>query len=265
MALPYQFYNATNPTGAQLDSDLAALGNLTPIPCVAAGTNTINLTPIANTPTISAYATGMQFTAVAASTNTGASTGKVGSLATSSIYKNSANGPIPLSGGEIVASVAFTLMYDSALNGGSGGFHLMIAPVISPSGGSVSGPITGQGSLATISFPAAVLPLLSGVTLASISRLSLGTGQTISRVFSASASIAFSALNPQTASETSIALAGCSVGDSVMLGYPSSIASQIMYRGYVNNAGTVAVVAANYSSSTITPTPGTYRVTTFGF
>lgn len=265
MALPNLFFNVTQATGAQLDANFAALGALTPIPCTVSGTNTLVLTTAANTPSVTAYSNYMQFTAVAGNTNTGAATGKVGSLAQLPIYKNSVGGPIALTGGEIVANVPFILLYDSALGGGTGGFHLLGAAVIAPSGGTVSGPIVGTGSLATITYPAAVFPLLTGVTLSSITHLSLGGGPTISSVLSTTASIAFAATNPQTSSEATIPLTGCSVGDNVLIGYPASVASAIIYRGYVPNAGTVALVAGNISSGTVTPTPGTYRATVIRF
>lgn len=253
MALPFLFFNVTQATGAQLDANFAALGVLTPIPGTAAGTNTIVITPAANTPAISAYSTGMQFTGIAAATNTGASTGKIGSLATLPIYKASVAGPVPLTGGEIISGTSFTLLYDAALNSGAGGFHLLSAPIVSAAGGTISGLLLGTGTAASISFPTA-----------SFTRVAI-SGPTISRILTTTASIAFSAINPQLSAETSILLAGCSVGDNVMLGYPSSVASAIAYRGYINNAGTVALVAQNYSAGTVTPTPGTYRVTVMGF
>jgi hypothetical protein len=128
MPLPTAFTGNVTPTGEELDGDLAALGALTPIPCVAAGTNTITLIPDANTPTVTAYASFTQFTAVAAGTNTGPVTAQVGSLASLSVYKDTADGPVPLTGGEIVLNTKLWLMYDPALNSGAGGFHL-ISPV----------------------------------------------------------------------------------------------------------------------------------------
>lgn len=253
MALPYLFFNVTQATGAQLDANFAALGVLTPIPGTAAGTNTIVITPAANTPTIAAYSTGMQFTAIAAATNTGAATGKIGSLATLSIYKTSVAGPVALTGGEIISGTSFTLLYDAALNSGTGGFHLLSAPIVSAAGGTISGLLLGTGSLASISFPTA-----------SFTRVAI-SGPTISRVLSTTASITFGAINPQLSSQALVTLTGCSIGDNILLGYPASIASAITFRGYVPNAGTVALVAQNYSSSTVTPNPGTFRVTAMGF
>lgn len=128
MALPFAFTGNIAPTGEELDADLAALGALTPIPCVAAGTSAITLTPAANTPTVVGYTNYAQFSAVAPSTNTGAVTAQVGSLAALSVYKDTIAGPVLLTGNEIVANTKLLVMYDSALNSGAGGFHLISPP-----------------------------------------------------------------------------------------------------------------------------------------
>ena len=130
MALPVVFTGNVNPTGEELDLDLNTLGGLVPTPCTAAGTNTITLTPLANTPTPS-YISFSQYTAVAAATNTGPVTAQVGALAALNVYKDTANGPILLTGMEIVLNTKLWLMYDPALNTGSGGFHLISPPGIS--------------------------------------------------------------------------------------------------------------------------------------
>lgn len=125
MALPTQFTGNTSPTGEQLDADLAALGALTPIPCSVSGTNDLTLTALANVPTIPAYSNYMQFTGVVAITNTAAMTANVASLGQLNIYKDTYLGPVALTGGEAVAGTKLILMYDKALNGGAGGFHLI--------------------------------------------------------------------------------------------------------------------------------------------
>lgn len=127
MALPFVFTGNTTPTGEQLDADLNALGALTPIPCVVAGTNAITLTPEANTPTPT-YAPYSQFTGVASGTNTTAVTAQVGALPSLAVYKDTIAGPVQLSGFEIVANTKLLLMYDPALNSGAGGFHLISPP-----------------------------------------------------------------------------------------------------------------------------------------
>jgi len=148
MALPTAFTGNLTPTGEELDADLAALGALTPIPCTVAGTNTITFTPLANTPTVSAYSSYMQFTGIATATNTGAVTAVIGSLTGLSVYKDTIVGPVALSGGEIVINCKIILMYDPTLNGGAGGFHLISTP---------SGVTRDHTTIASISL-AALLP-----------------------------------------------------------------------------------------------------------
>lgn len=128
MTLPASFANNTTPTGQQLEDNFAALGALTPIPCVVAGTNTVTLTPEANTPAVSAYANYGQFTGIAAATNTGPVTVAGGSLGALAVYKDTIGGPKPLTGGEIIINCPLLLMYDSTLNSSAGGFHLMSVP-----------------------------------------------------------------------------------------------------------------------------------------
>src|SRR5438105_15338186 len=123
MTLPVQFAALTQATGQNLDDDFAALGKLTPIPCTVSGTNVLALTANTDTPAVTAYANYMPFSGVVTSSNTGAVTAAVGSLATLNVYKDSIAGPVALSGGELVAGNAFTLVYDLALNSGAGGCH----------------------------------------------------------------------------------------------------------------------------------------------
>lgn len=250
MPLPTIFAALTDATGQELDNNFAALGALTPIPCAAAGAGTITLAPLANTPSVPAYSNYMQFTGVAALTSTAPTTARVGSLAALPVFKPGASGPVALTGNEIIAGTGFSLMYDAALNSGGGGFHLM-----SPS----EVVFASAASIATATITTAL------ISLASITRLSVGTGQNITRVLTAASSITWAALNPQTSQESIVSLPGCSVGDAIQLGYPASVSSQITFRGYVPSAGSVAIVAQNYSASTITPTPGSYRAVATGF
>jgi hypothetical protein len=124
MALPFVFANVSTLATPALDANYNALGALTPIPCVVSGTNDITLTPLTNTPTVAAYSNYMQFTGIAAGTNTTTVTATVGALATLPVYKASVVGPVALVGGEITASCSISLLYDSTLGGGGGGFHL---------------------------------------------------------------------------------------------------------------------------------------------
>lgn len=259
MALPTQFAALTAATGAQLDGNFAALGALTPIPCTASGGDAQVLTPLSNTPTIPAYSNYMQFTAIAAQSNTGAGTGKIGSLAALPIYKASPAGPVPLTGGEIVALIQFVLMYDSALNGGAGGFHLMNCGVVTAGGGSINGPLVGTGSMATVTYPAAVF------SLASVTRLSIGGGNPITRQNQTLASLTFAALLPQTGTVTDILLPGASLHDVVSFGFPPGVTVGMSYKGFVPNFGTVTMQVFNGTGSTISPIAGAYRVQAIGY
>ena len=124
MSLPYTFANLTTAQLSYLDSNFAALGALTPIPCAVSGTNAIILAPQTNTPTVTAYADYGAFSGAVASTNTGAVTAQVSSLTALPVYKDTGAGPVALAGGELVAGNVFYLVYDAALNSGAGGFHL---------------------------------------------------------------------------------------------------------------------------------------------
>lgn len=124
MALSTTFGNQTTSTGAQLDTNFAELGAITPIPGVLGGTNALAFTPLGNTPTISAYANGNIFVGQAANTNTLAATFAYGALGALSVYKDTESGPVLLTGGEIVIGNAYGFRYDSTLNTGAGGFHL---------------------------------------------------------------------------------------------------------------------------------------------
>lgn len=121
MALPWTFANATTLFTSRLDDNYNALGALTVIPCTATGTNTIALTPAANTPTISAYSNlAPVFVFLAAATNSGATTVNVNGIGAKNLYKN--NGATAVGSGDIVIGGLYLVSYNSALNGAVGGF-----------------------------------------------------------------------------------------------------------------------------------------------
>jgi len=132
MTLPTTFANLNQATGGQLDDNFAALGKITPIHGVIAGTDALTLTPQTDTPSVDLYETGNIFVGVAAGTNTAAVTLAVGGLGALSVYKDTSAGPAALSPGDIFTGNAYGFIYDAALSGGAGGFHLQqYAAVIS--------------------------------------------------------------------------------------------------------------------------------------
>src|ERR1700687_4993372 len=124
MPLPYLFASVATITTPQLDANFQACAILATLPCVVSGTNTVQLTLMPGTPTLSAYGDYLVFSGVFAATNTASATAQVGALGTFPVYKGTAGGPALLSGGEQVIGNSFLYIYDAALNGGSGGFHL---------------------------------------------------------------------------------------------------------------------------------------------
>lgn len=123
MALPFPLANVSVLRTPDIDANNAALGALTVIPCTATGTNTIALTPAANTPTISAYSNLTPvFAFIAAASNSGATTININGLGAKNLYKN--NGATAAGSGDIVVNGLYLISYNSALNGAVGGFVL---------------------------------------------------------------------------------------------------------------------------------------------
>lgn len=235
MALPITFAGQNFIQMSALDTQFAAVGALTAIPCAASGANVITLTPNANTPTIAAYANYQPFSFATANDNTSAVTAVVGGLAPLPVYKDTPAGAVALTGGEMQAGCLAVLTYDSALNSGSGGFHLQ-------TGGAV---LVGQT-----------------VTVAA---LILGTGTPLKRIISTLASLTFTNTAANTSQDQTVLLTGATLNDSVVLGAPAGIATGLGYMGFVAAAGTVTVRALNITAASLTPTGGTFRVTCVGF
>jgi hypothetical protein len=240
MSLPFQFANVTTLVTSQLDANYNALGALTPVPCSVSGTNAITLTPLANTPTVAAYSNYMQFTGIAAATNTTTITIGVSGLAALPGYKDTQAGPVALVANDIVQLCQFTAIYDSALNSGGGGFHVITEPSRFPSaGGTISGLMLFTG------------PVVNGAF-----------GNTsLSNVVSASASIGWPNIPVATSTVSTIPVTGCSVGDCVLLGTPASVPVGIAFFGWVSTVGVVTIQASNMSGASLTPVAGTYRAT----
>lgn len=161
MALPYSFGGLTAATGGELDTNFNAVALLGTIPCTISGTNTLTLSPNANTPTISSYSNYVRFSGIVAATNTGAVTCNVNAVGALPVYKDTSSGPVALTGNELVLNNQVIFIYDSALNSGNGGFHIQVlasggsgtVTSVGSGTGLTGGPITGSGtlSLATIS------------------------------------------------------------------------------------------------------------------
>lgn len=126
MALPNAFTSVTSATGAELDANFDAVAKLGIIPGVLTGTNTITHTPTTGiTPTISAYSDYLRVAGIVANLNTTGVTLQVGALAAKTVFFGDASGPAVLSGSELIPDNMATFAYDSALDSGAGGWHLV--------------------------------------------------------------------------------------------------------------------------------------------
>jgi len=128
------FATLTNPTTPELDANFATLSMLAPIPVTVSGTNALTLTSIAGASTISSYQNYMTFIGTVVSTNNAGVTASVVGIQSGAflnVYKDTGLGSVLLTGSEMVAGCSFTLRYDSALNSGAGGFHLLVVSGLS--------------------------------------------------------------------------------------------------------------------------------------
>jgi hypothetical protein len=123
MTLPVTF--ATLPTGNEalslFDTQFGAVAALGVIPCACAGTNSLTLTPNANTPTISAYTDlAPSFSFAAATVSTGAVTINVAGLGARAAYKW--QGQQTVAANDLIAGNVYKATFLTALNSGAGGF-----------------------------------------------------------------------------------------------------------------------------------------------
>ena len=212
--------NLTNPLQA-LDVNIQTLSAAAPISCGVAGTNTLTLTQNAAgmvpSSTLAVYTQNQVFNGIAAVTNSGPVTATVGSIGALNVYKDGGAGPVLLTGNEIVALCAFSLRYDSALNSGAGGFHLIsttadVGTPLSPSSVQVNGNST-------------LTNLLSGN----------------SPTLTFTATPGWSSQDVTFSVTAALASALPAIGDFMLVNPPSLGAAGIDYRGYVSGVGSVSI------------------------
>jgi len=92
------------------------------VPCLAAGTNDITLTPVLHQEGARTYANHMAFGFVAAATSSGDVSVKVGSLGLLKAFKE--NGATRAGTGDVVNGSYYIASYVSSLDSGAGGFVL---------------------------------------------------------------------------------------------------------------------------------------------
>lgn len=239
-----QFANDTTPSLADLDQNFEAFGILAPVPCAVSGSNALSFTQNQSTQAtsvqVTAYENYLAICAVAAQSNTSGVTAQLGTLPSLPVYKDTISGPAALTGGEIVAGNAFTLVYDSALNGGGGGWHLVWG--------------VGVGNTINPSLVRASTGIQIGAT----------TNPTLTGILSAAATLTYTSIVPGSSQDQSFTMSGLSVTDVLAMGLPVPVSTGLSYSAYVTNAGTVGVgtvtVRALNATAGSTITPGTITV-----
>lgn len=294
MSLPFAFAAVTSATGQQLDDNFNAVGNMGTFPCAVSGTNAITMTPSAGiTPSVSALANYMRFSGIVATSNTNAVTIQIGSLGVLNGYKDSASGPVALSGSELIAGNAFTATYDSSLNTGAGGFHIAFSTAFA--GGTIAGNVIAVGFLAARggSLGATLTSvLLSGnsftvnalqgnftnasittlnvsngsLTAASITSLSVGaSASALLRMVSTVGTIAYTVTSANAIQDQSFAVAGAQVADSLSIGLGATVPTGAGFTGFIPAAGTVTLRLVNPTAATLGAATLTVRATALGF
>lgn len=124
MSYPTVFANLTagNQPASLLDTMFNICGNQGNIACTATGTNAITLTPNTNFFSPGSYTNYQMFTFVAAATSTGNVTIQVAALAALPLFLSNLN---QASAGDIVSATSYTVVFNQALQSGSGGFQLL--------------------------------------------------------------------------------------------------------------------------------------------
>jgi len=123
--MPYTiplFGTRSQASTGDLDTMFQTVGLLGIIPCGAAGTNAIVLSPAVNTPVISAYQNNLSLGFVATATSTGAVTAASLGLPQLPVYLQ--DGVTQADAGSITIGTFYVLNYVSAYNGGGGGWSL---------------------------------------------------------------------------------------------------------------------------------------------
>lgn len=106
------------------DQSLADMGSLGVIPCTAAGTNAITLTPIAAVfaPNVTTPVALQSFSFLAAATSTGPVTVQVGATGALKLYK--ADGLTQVGSSDLQSGYLYEISYNAALNSSAGGFQI---------------------------------------------------------------------------------------------------------------------------------------------
>lgn len=176
MALPTIF--ATQPTGnvpaSDLDVNFNAVAAMAITQSAASGTNGITLTPAANQPPVSAYANYQQFSFLPAAIPTGSVSLQVGALASLPLYYT--DGKTQASIGAFTTVQLVVIAYNSALNSGSGGFHIVNVTNLSQVPGTTTNDSAAAGNIGEYISSSVTGVAIANNTITNITTISLTPG-----------------------------------------------------------------------------------------
>jgi hypothetical protein len=87
-----------------------------------------------------------------------------------------------------------------------------------------------------------------------------GTGATITKVLSGSASLNFGSISAVSQADLTITVTGAAVGDEVIMALPAAPAAGIVFNAFVSAANTVTIRASNITAAPVDPAAATYGV-----
>lgn len=114
-AVPNTFANVTNATTPNLDADFSALAPGVVLACTATGTNTILLTPVASTLSVTGYSDKEIYSFVAAANSTGSVQINISGVGAVNLYL--ADGVTQAGSGNIALGKFYMIAYQTALSG----------------------------------------------------------------------------------------------------------------------------------------------------
>jgi len=88
----------------------------------------------------------------------------------------------------------------------------------------------------------------------------VGSGATIAKVLSGSASLNFGSIAAAAQADLTITVTGAAAGDEVIMGLPAAPAAGIVFNAFVSAANTVTIRASNISAASVDPAAATYNV-----
>jgi hypothetical protein len=88
----------------------------------------------------------------------------------------------------------------------------------------------------------------------------VGSGATISKILSASASLNFGSISAASQADLTITVTGAAAGDEVIMALPAAPAAGLVFNAFVSAANTVTIRASNITASPVDPAAATYGV-----